>query len=62
MNFADEQPEPDEKEREDKLSVVTEYTNGFVEQGGVSTDLFVKAMGQEKTRTFFERVLFGTGR
>ena len=34
------------------------YSNGLIENGGVSTDLFVKAMGEEKTRVFFDQVLF----
>ncbi len=35
------------------------YSNGLVENGGPATDAFVKAYGQEKTREFFQKVLFG---
>ena len=36
------------------------YSNGLIEKGGVSTDVFKKALGEEKTRAFFNGVFFGT--
>lgn len=36
------------------------YSSGLIEKGGVSTDLFKKTQGEEKTREFFDRVFFGT--
>lgn len=45
------------KEKLDKTNV---YVNGLLEKGGPSTDVFKKAIGEEKTRALFERVLFGT--
>ena len=36
------------------------YVNGLIERGGPSTDVFKKAIGEEKTRELFENILFGT--
>lgn len=36
------------------------YSDGLIEKGGVSTDVFKKALGEEKTREFFDKVFFGT--
>ena len=36
------------------------YVGGLIEKGGPSTDVFKKAIGEEKTRELFENVLFGT--
>jgi hypothetical protein len=60
MEYAAQKPLLSEAEKNEKLPVVEKYTNGLIEQGGVSTDFFVKSLGAEKTRDFFEKVLFGT--
>jgi len=36
------------------------YVEGLLTHGGPSTDVFLKALGQEKTETLFRTVLFGT--
>jgi hypothetical protein len=36
------------------------YVNGLLKNGGPSTDVFKKSIGEEKTRKLFEEVLFGT--
>lgn len=36
------------------------YVNGLLKNGGPSTDVFKKALGEEKTAALFRRVLFGT--
>ncbi len=36
------------------------YVNGLLEKGGPSTDVFKKALGEEKTAQLFREVLFGT--
>ncbi len=36
------------------------YVGGLIEKGGPSTDVFKKAIGEEKTRELFENILFGT--
>lgn len=35
------------------------YVNGLLERGGPSTDVFKKALGEEKTSELFKKVLFG---
>ena len=46
-------------DRAAKLEKARVYVNGLIEKGGPSTDVFKKAIGQEKTRELFERILFG---
>ena len=36
------------------------YVNGLIEKGGPSTDVFKKAIGEEKTARLFREILFGT--
>lgn len=49
-----------EAEREEKRAITAEYTDGLIEKGGVSTDIFKKQLGVEATKRFFDNVLFGT--
>lgn len=58
LDYADGLPALTEEEKKEKAPVVREYTDGLIEKGGVSTDLFVKAKGKEWTRSFFNEVLF----
>lgn len=60
LSYANGLPSLTEEQKKEKAPVVREYTDGLIEQGGVSTDLFVKAKGREWTRNFFNEVLFGT--
>ncbi len=50
-------PEVDEVEKQKKNS---EYVEGLLNNGGPSTDQFIKAIGKEKTAELFRTVLFGT--
>lgn len=43
-----------------QCSVTEGYSNGLIEKGGVSTDVFKKALGEDTTRDFFNQVFFGT--
>ena len=36
------------------------YSDGLIEKGGVSTDVFKQALGEETTRDFFDTTFFGT--
>ena len=47
----------DKAAKQDKTGI---YVNGLIEKGGPSTDVFKKAIGEAKTRTLFETILFGT--
>lgn len=49
-----------EEEKAEKLAITLEYTNGLVDKGGVSTDVFKKELGVEETKKFFDQVFFGT--
>ena len=43
-----------------KLEKASVYTEGLLEHGGPSTDVFKKGIGAEKTAQLFRTVLFGT--
>ena len=46
--------DPEEKKRRAAV-----YSDGLVANGGPSTDVFKKSFGDEKTKEFFDKVLFG---
>lgn len=50
------------EEQSAKIEVTKKYTDGLIENGGISTDVFKKSLGEEVTRDFFDKVLFGSGR
>lgn len=50
-------PVEDKSAKQKKASV---YVEGLLEKGGPSTDVFKKALGDEKTAKLFREVLFGT--
>jgi hypothetical protein len=43
-----------------KRAKAAAYVDGLLTHGGPSTDVFKKALGQEKTERLFRAVLFGT--
>lgn len=47
----------DVKTKQEKASY---YVEGLLKNGGPSTDVFKKALGEEKTQKLFRKVLFGT--
>lgn len=51
-------PEVTDVEKKNELSA--RYVDGLLQNGGPSTDVFKKALGQEKTASLFKNVLFGT--
>lgn len=53
-------PELTEEERAEKLEITVDYTDGLIEKGGISTDVFKSALGDETTKDFFDSVFFGT--
>ena len=58
MKYGQKLPELDAAAHKEKAALQKTYSNGLIENGGVSTDIFVKAMGADGTRTFFDSVLF----
>lgn len=53
-------PGLNEAERAEKRRLTAEYVDTLVKQGGASTNVFKKALGEETTREFFSKVFFGT--
>lgn len=47
-------------EKEEKIAITTAYTDGLIEKGGISTDVFKSSLGDEVTKHFFDNVFFGT--
>ncbi len=48
------------KEKKEKIAITTEYTDGLIKKGGISTDVFKDQLGNETTKDFFDTVFFGT--
>ncbi len=44
----------------EKQAITLAYTDGLIEKGGISTDVFKKELGAEETKNFFDQVFFGT--
>lgn len=53
---------PEVKDRERKKEKTEYYVTGLLSNGGPSTDVFMKKLGNEKTEKLFEKILFGTSR
>ena len=49
-------------EAEPKLQKASVYVEGLLKNGGPSTDVFKKGIGEEKTGSLFRKILFGTAR
>ena len=60
LDAAKELPLLEEPARSGKQKCNKEYTDGLISKGGISTDIFKKSLGDEVTREFFDRVLFGS--
>ena len=60
LDKAKEFPMLTEEEKQEKIVITRDYTNGLIEKGGISTDVFKKSLGDEVTRDFFDKVFFGT--
>lgn len=50
------------EERKLKWIITQDYTDGLVDNGGVSTNVFKAIMGSDLTKEFFNKVFFGTYR
>ena len=55
-------PELDDAGKAAKKAEAVKYANNLIEKGGLSTDVFKKALGEDFTRSFFQKVFFGTER
>lgn len=52
-------PRLDEAQQAEKRHITAGYVDELVRQGGTSTNVFKKALGEETTREFFGKVFFG---
>lgn len=57
LNIAKTAPKCEKEPKQEKASV---YVEGLLSNGGPSTDVFKKGIGEEKTADLFRRILFGT--
>lgn len=62
MEHAKKLPLLTEEERDDKLAITVGYTDGLIEKGGISTDVFKEELGEKETKRFFDNVFFGTAK
>ena len=53
-------PRLTDEQRAEKQTITVEYTDGLIEKGGISTDVFKNSLGDEETKKFFDSVFFGT--
>lgn len=60
LSHSKELPKLSGSQRSEKLRITLEYTDGLIEKGGVSTDVFKDSLGDEETKKIFDNVFFGT--
>ena len=60
LRMADEYLALSEEEVESKRQIVVDYSDGLIENGGISTDVFNKSLGAETAKDFFDKVFFAT--
>ena len=60
IKTANENNDLSDNDRAAKLEITQKYCDDLVKNGGVSTDVFKKQLGEDKTKDFFDKVLFGT--
>ena len=60
MTHAKQLPLLSEEAKSKKKNITLAYTDGLIEKGGISTDVFKKQLGPEETKHFFDNIFFGT--
>ena len=55
-------PSLTDEEYQEKWQKTQDYTDGLVDRGGVSTDVFKQTLGEDKTKEFFNEVFFAPSR
>lgn len=60
IEYAKQFPLLNAEEKAEKISLTVDYTDGLIEKGGISTDIFKAELGNEVTKKFFDQVFFGT--
>ncbi len=62
LDHAKQLPLLTDEEKSEKLAITVEYTDGLIEKGGISTDVFKDELGPEETKKFFDNIFFGTAK
>lgn len=62
LNHAKQLPLLSADEKAQKKEITVAYTDGLIEKGGISTDVFKKELGPEETKNFFDNIFFGTAK
>ena len=60
INHSNQLPVLSANEKASKLAITVNYTDGLIEKGGISTDVFKKSLGNEETKKFFDNIFFCT--
>lgn len=60
LEQADAYPVMNSTDIDEKKAIVKKYSDRLIDEGGISTDFFKKALGPDVTRDFFDKVFFGT--
>jgi len=60
INHSKNLPLLSEEAKASKHTITQEYTDGLIEKGGISTDVFKKSLGDAETKKFFDNIFFGT--
>lgn len=60
MEMADAYPLLADDKIPEKKARIKEYSDRLVDEGGISTSFFKKAIGPDATKAFFDQVFFGT--
>jgi hypothetical protein len=59
IEYAKEAPKLSDSDKKKKVNAIKDFSEKLVEKGGISTDVFKKTIGEEKTLEYFEKVLYG---
>lgn len=62
LNHAKQLPLLTPEEKAKKKAITVAYTDGLIDKGGISTDVFKKQLGPEETKNFFDNIFFGTAK
>ena len=62
LNHAKQLPALSLEEKKKKKDITVAYTDGLIEKGGISTDVFKKQLGEKETKYFFDTIFFGTAK
>ena len=62
LSHAKTLPMLSDEDKAEKIAITVTYTDGLIEKGGISTDVFKDELGDEETKKFFDNIFFGTAK